>query len=457
LYTGANPAQSATRLSAKALGFFLAFLGWEVNMNKQKMHSKNMIILASVILFMISCNSQASETTYRNINSQILLSTFTKPIITTSPKNTSTLTLTATIHETVGPTPIKMISSFPECKTESFPEGTLLLTGSSIITIKMGCSSIEKICPFELKDVYQYDGELLNATWSPGGKKILFAADIDSPPMREGTGGFVTEIRLFSTTPGGSDPIVMSERGGFVGQINSCKRVDRILYERAEDITQIYMIDSYGYGSAFSHNGKSVYNPSCSPLGEDVAFTTEEDQLFIKHIGNSNHTFIADNAGNQAKANWSPDQRYIAFSYFESPSIKGTCIASINLDSDESPQLISPCPIPGLGVDPQWSTDGKKLITSVYDDQKESGELIIVDTPGLTTDIMEIINSRQVIAGIIAYRQSSLWIGPNHFLFMNKDEYPGKEEIIVINMLDMCISKKIEIPRGYSSPDWYPT
>jgi len=409
-----------------------------------------------IVLYSSSCSTNVNEVTCTNnpLENTLLSTTPSNtiiPMISRFPTNKNIQTTTVEKQETMETNNELLISSLPECKTQPLPEGELILTGTGIVKIDMGCTEINN-CKYESTEVFTYNGFILNATWSPDGKRILFAADIKAPPMREGTGGAVTEIRLFSISPNGGNPIVMSGRGGFVRQINSCRGVDRILYERLEDINKIYIIDSQGYGSAFAHEGKSVSNPSCSPMGNDIAFTTEEKQLFIKHIGNSIHTFVSDKA--YGKATWSPDQRSLAFSYAESPTIKGTCLAITNLETGESPKVISPCPIPGTGEAPIWSTDGNRVLTYIYANREEPGEIIIITSPNKEGQLVDI--SQVIFGGLLAYHPSSIFVGPNEFLVVQGGEHPEQDEVIIINLSEKCIIENIAVPIGSGDPDWYP-
>ncbi|MBN1438182.1 MAG: hypothetical protein JW929_02125 [Anaerolineales bacterium] len=138
---------------------------------------------------------------------------------------------------------------------------------------------------------------------------------------------------------------------------------------------------------------------------------TEDDRLFLKHIGNSIHTFVAENAAGRAA--WSPDQRFIAFSRIQSSSEWGTCIAAANLGSENPPAILSPCPISGTGTDPVWSADGNNLLTVNYSSRDPSGELILSGAPADSSRPMRFEHDPRVILRPAMKSQSSVWIGPN--------------------------------------------
>jgi hypothetical protein len=243
--------------------------------------------------------------------------------------------------------------------------------------------------------------------------------------------------------------MAISSPGGFVSNINSCKGVNRLFYERNfEDITKIYIVDSSGNGSSFTQNGQSVFNPSCSSSGNDVAFLTIDNQLYIKHIGNSNHIFISQSVVSQGI--WSPDDMILGFDYEESSDNIGICFAKTNLGSEISPVVLSPCPIHEIGLNASWSPDNKFILTYNYNMENSSLELFLLKAPTIIGNnvSLEIVN--QYYFNLDKGYFSVIWIGP-HDILISEDT-----KAIIIDIQNKCIAQSIDLPQGGNHMDWLP-
>ena len=140
----------------------------------------------------------------------------------------------------------------------------------------------------------------------------------------------------------------------------------------------------------------------------------------------------------------------------ESVSKKGTCIALSNIDVNKDPIVIQPCPIPGTGIFPVWSSDGQHIISINLREWNKLSDLILLEVPNGISTYMEVENDPKVILSIFAMIQSTIWIHPNIFLVIDEPLYPDPYKIIVFNIEDNCILQTIDIPRGASEPDWLP-
>ena len=347
-------------------------------------------------------------------------------------------------------------ASLSPCPAGAIPEGTLLLTShhAGIFAADVQCESPQGPCPARLRQIFSSEELLSEATWSPNGQAILFAASIGAPPVPSGAGGVATEMRLFTILPTGGSPRAISTHGGFVSGIDSCSAVDRILYERSGRDSLIYMVDTHGNGTSFNHEEHSVGSPSCAPLGQDIAFISDDARLYLKHIGTSEHEFIADGA--MGRAAWSPDQALIAFTHEDSDGRQGTCLAAPNLDSNDPPQPLAPCPVPDMGVAPAWSPDGRHLVSLHFFGWDRHNDLILSDAPSNSISPLEFATPPRVILHALGFSQSPVWIGPDHIIALQAHPRADPAKALVIDVRAMCLAQSFTVPQGAGSLDWLP-
>jgi hypothetical protein len=340
------------------------------------------------------------------------------------------------------------IDSFPNCKNIRMPKGKLLFSQlyNGIYSISIGCNGDN--CDYQTKKLFSYKGFISDATWSPFGKFVIFAANIGSPSLPPNTGGMVSEMRLFSIPSQGGMSTLISSPGGFVSKINSCKKVDRILYERNQGYeTKIYMVDSLGNGSSFSHNGESVFNPSCSSSGNDIAFKTIDDSLFIKHIGNSEHAFVSNNV--ELPAIWSPDDTLLSFDYSDPEGHKGICFAKTNLGKTIPPIVLNPCPISEIGFGAGWSMDGNSVISSISKND-QSREYFISSTPIITKNDITLRQIGHYIFSSDNGHFGIIWAGDSFIIIFTNSK------VVIANISEMCAEQTIILPGMVEYSDWLP-
>jgi hypothetical protein len=410
------------------------------------MKTANIMIIILPVFILSSCSHDYQNPPKVTINTpiestlpQLLKLTYT--ITLTSPTRTTKSTFTDSIQD---------IFALSICKNIEIPKGKLLFSKlfDGIYSITIGCQEGNGDCDYQVNKIFSYDGFISEATWSPFGNFIIFAADIGSPPLPPNTGGMVSEMRLFEIPIQGGPSTVISSPVGFVSNIDSCKAVDRILYERNQGYdTKIYMVDSFGNGSSFTHNGDSVFKPSCSSSGNDIAFNTIDDNLYIKHVGKNVHTFVSNSV--TSKAIWSTDDLLLSYDYSGNESNRGTCFAKTNLLTDNPPVILNPCPFPDIGYGASYSMDGKLLITHLPIDDL-SIKYIISRAPTINDNTISVdpINYFFIKRNQNYYSMS--WIGDKHTIII------GGNKAVIVNISDMCSEQTIILPIGLEYSDWLP-
>ena len=127
---------------------------------------------------------------------------------------------------------------------------------------------------------------------------------------------------------------------------------------------EIYVMDDDGGNPRRLTNSpeKDDVNPSWSPNGKHIAFSSERDgnfdifDIYVMDANGGNQRNLTDNLHNDWLPSWSPDSEYIAFSYSEKD---GNFNIYVMEADGENPQRLTNHP--GDDAYPSWSPDGERI------------------------------------------------------------------------------------------------
>src|SRR5918992_141111 len=140
---------------------------------------------------------------------------------------------------------------------------------------------------------------------------------------------------------------------------------------------EIYVMDAEGGDQTnLSNNDADDFNPSWSPDGEMIAFSSDRengnDEIYVMNADDgSDVTRLTDNNANDLAPSWSPDGEMIAFSSDRDENATHEIYVMDATDGSGQTRLTDN---DAHDFNPSWSPDGEQIaFTSDSDSTEESG------------------------------------------------------------------------------------
>ena len=173
---------------------------------------------------------------------------------------------------------------------------------------------------------------------------------------------------------------------------------------------EICVMDADGQNQLnLTNNPLDDRDPSWSPDGERIIFSSARDGHFIGEVGITDEIYVMDadgqnqqrlteNQKNDWTPSWSPDGKRIAFSSDRKGDLENFEIYVMDADGGNQQRLTNNR---GYDEDPSWSPDGKRIVFHSYRDG--NWDIYVMDADG--GNLENLTNNRHSDV-------SPAWLGP---------------------------------------------
>ena len=236
----------------------------------------------------------------------------------------------------------------------------------------------------------------LNPSWSPDGKRIVFFSNRDGHVrndrpdiptyeiyVMDADGGNQQNLtnnssddRAPSWSPDGKRIAFSSTREGhFIGDFGLT--------------SEIYVMDiDGGNQQRFTENPHGDQYPSWSPDGQRIIFSSRRDghfrndfgisyEIYVMDVDGGNQQRLTENRKNDWEPSWSPDGERIAFTSDRKGDLQNFEIYVIDTDGGNQQRLTNHR---GDSGTPSWSPDGERIVFA--SDRNGNFEIYVMDTNG---------------------------------------------------------------------------
>ena len=236
--------------------------------------------------------------------------------------------------------------------------------------------------PRRLTNNPDYDG---GPSWSSDGKRIVFTSKRDGNSeiyVMDADGGNPQNL---TNDPNGDSSPSWSPDGKRIAFVSDRdKKVKNFV-----PTSEIYVMEADGGNPQnLTNNGSHDQNPSWSPDGERIVFSSERDGHFIGEVGITSEIYVMDtDGGNQQRLTnnrkndwdptWSPDGERIAFASDRKGDLENFEIYVMDADGGNQQRLTNNRK---NDWDPTWSPDGERIAFASYRDG--NSEIYVIDADG---------------------------------------------------------------------------
>jgi Tol biopolymer transport system component len=238
-------------------------------------------------------------------------------------------------------------------------------------------------------------------SWSPNGQKIVFYSDRGNK-IKNSLEIFETDIYIMNAD--GNHQIKLTNMPGIAAQPMFSPDGTKILFSYSLSSggdppnlisSAFYVMDSDGSGLKTISNRKGDSDPTWSPDGSKIAFssnTANSTQIFIMNADGSNRLQLTNYEYSNSKPAWSPDGKKIAFISAQIRNEgRADQICIMNTDGSNLINLTK-SPPHNFNDDPAWSPDGTKIVFTSLNDNDSNFQIYIINADGtnqirLTNDL----------------------------------------------------------------------
>ena len=150
---------------------------------------------------------------------------------------------------------------------------------------------------------------------------------------------------------------------------------------------EIYVMDNDGNNQGrLTNNRHDDWNPSWSPDGKRIAFSSNRDgnvinrlpthEIYVMDVDGGNPQNLTNDPNNDVSPSWSLDSKRIAFTSYRDGNAE---IYVIDADGANQQKLTNN---PNLDEYPSWSPDGKRIAFSSVREGHFNFEIYVMDTDG---------------------------------------------------------------------------
>ena len=250
-------------------------------------------------------------------------------------------------------------------------------------------------------------------SWSPDGKRIVFFSNRDGHVM----GGIPTfEIYVMDADGGNLQRLTNNPDGDWNPSWSPDGK--RIVFSSRRDghvmggipTSEIYVMDADGGNlQRLTNNPDGDWNPSWSPDGKRIVFSSRRDGHFIGKAGITEEIYVMDadggneqrlteNRKNDLLPSWSPDGKRIAFASDGKGNFENFEIYVMDADGGNLQRLTNN---PDDDWSPSWSPDGERI--AFRSKRDGNAEIYVMDADG---------GNQQNLTNHPNHDGSPAWFGP---------------------------------------------
>ena len=222
-------------------------------------------------------------------------------------------------------------------------------------------------------------------SWSPDGKRIAFTSERDGNReiyVMEADGGNPQNLTKNPNNDASPSWSPDGKRIAFVSDRD--KKVKNFV-----PTFEIYVMDADGGNPQnLTNNGSHDQNPSWSPDGKRIVFSSERDGHFIGEAGITSEIYVMEaDGGNQQRLTenrkndwdpaWSPDGERIAFASDRKGDLENFEIYVMEADGGNQQKLTNNR---DYDWDPSWSPDSKRI--AFMSDRNGSTDIYVMEADG---------------------------------------------------------------------------
>ena len=231
-----------------------------------------------------------------------------------------------------------------------------------------------------------------NPSWSPNGKRIVFFSNRDGHVM-----GGIPTFEIYVMDANGKNQQRLTNDPNDDRSPSWSPDGERIAFVSNRDghviggipTFEIYVMDADGKNQQrLTNNPDGDWNPSWSPDGERIVFSSRRDRHFIGNFGITEEIYVMDadgknqqrlteNRQNDLLPSWSPDGERIAFASDEKGNFENFEIYVMDADGKNQQRLTNN---PDGDWNPSWSPDSKRI--AFMSERNGNAEIYVMDADG---------------------------------------------------------------------------